>query len=97
MASYDNGDLVRVTGTFTNTSGTKINPAAVYFKIMTPEGTVTTYQYGVDGQVVRSATGIYYCDVDANEPGTWRYRWYSTGSGQAAAEGEFTVPESRFV
>lgn len=97
MATYDNGDLVRITGTFTNSAGTAVDPAAVYCQIMSPAGTITAYQYGVDVALVKSSTGVYYVDVDANAPGKWRYRFYATGTGQSADEGDFVVARSRFV
>lgn len=96
MANYDKGDLVRITGTFTDSAGDATDPAAVYFKFTTPAGATTSYQYGVDAEIVKSSTGIYYVDVDANASGTWYYRYYSTGTGQAAEEGAFTIDRSNF-
>ena len=96
MATYDKGDLVRVTGTFTNAAGTAIDPAVVKFQFITPAGVTTTYTYGTDAEVVRSATGVYYVDINASQTGTYRYRFYSTGMGQAAAEGNFRVDTSSF-
>lgn len=97
--TYDLGDLVRCDTSdtpFTNTAGTVIDPAAVFFKVKDPNGTVTTYTYGVDAALVKSAVGTYYVDVNANVAGTWYYRFYSTGSGQAADENSFTVATSQF-
>jgi uncharacterized protein YfaS (alpha-2-macroglobulin family) len=90
---YDTGDLVRCTGTFA-TDGTNVDPTAVLFKVKSPTGTVTTYTYGTDVQLVKSATGIYYVNVSATENGMYRYRFYSTGTGQAASEGQFRVRDS---
>lgn len=96
---YDLGDEVRCSTAevpFTNTAGTVIDPAAVFFKVKNPSGTVTTYTYGVDAALVKVSTGIYRVDVDANMSGTWWYRFYSTGSGKAADERSFTVAASEF-
>ena len=97
MNTYDNGDLVKCTGTFTQ-SDAAIDPTSVYFKFKTPRpgSTITTYTYGVDVELVRADTGVYYVYVDANQDGEWRYRLYSTGTGQAAAEKAFMVRESAF-
>lgn len=92
--AYDIGDLVRCTGTFAS-SGANVNPAAVMFKAKSPAGVVTTYTYGVDAALVRDATGVYHVDVSATEAGDWSYRFWSTGTGQAAAEGQFGVRFSR--
>jgi hypothetical protein len=96
---YAVGEQVRCTGTFTNAAGTNVDPTIVFFQIRDPTNTVSTvteYQYGVDPEVVRSAVGVYYIDVDGDKPGHWYYRPYSTGSGAAAKEGEFRVKSSRF-
>lgn len=91
ITCYQKGDLVRVTGTFTNSAGTAIDPAAVFFAYTNSAGSTTTLQYGVDGAVVKSSTGVYYVDVSASSAGRWYWRWYSTGTGQAADIGEFVV------
>lgn len=93
--AYDIGDLVRCTGTFAS-SGSNVNPSAVMFKVKTPAGTVTTYTYGTDAALVRDSTGVYHVDVDAATAGDYVYRFWSTGTGQAAAEGQFWVRPTLF-
>lgn len=88
---YSEGDLVRCTGTFTNADGDAVDPTAVIFKTKDPSGNITTLTYGVDAALVKSATGVYYVDVDVDEAGLWWYRFESTGTGQAAGEDKFTV------
>lgn len=89
---YDLGDLVRVSGTFKTQAGAAIDPSTVSFEFRRPDGTVTSYAY--PATIVRDSLGTYHVDIDANAPGTWRYRWESTGTGQAAEEGAFVVKES---
>ena len=96
MANYDKGDLVRCAAAFTNTAGTAIDPTAVLFKVKDPSGNITTYTYLTDAELVKDSTGNYHVDVDADEVGTWYYRYYSTGTGQAAGEGTFDVLETEF-
>lgn len=93
---YDVGDLVRVTGTFTDSAGTATDPTVVGFKYNDPAGTTTTYIYGTDAEVVKDSTGVYHVDISATTKGVWEYRWYATGVGQSAGEGHFTVRVSRF-
>jgi hypothetical protein len=89
---HDLGDLVRVAAEFKDAdTGTLINPDTVNVSIKTPAGHLTTYTYGTDAEVVRDSTGLYHLDVDADTSGTWYYRWFSTGSGQAAEEKRFDV------
>jgi len=94
--AFDKGDLVRCTGTFTNGAGAGVDPTAVLFKVKMPGGTITTYTYGTGAEVVRDSTGVYHVDVDANAAGEWYYRFYSTGTGQAAEEARFSVDGSEF-
>jgi len=94
--TWDVGDLIRCTGTFTDSAGAAVDPANVFVKIKDPSRNVDTYQYGVDSELVKSGTGVYYTDVDVDERGTWAYRWYSTGTGQAAGENTFKARESLF-
>lgn len=91
--SYDIGDLVRVTGTFT-VGGTATDPTTITLKVMNPAGTTTTYTYALS-QVTKSATGIYYKDVSPDTRGVWMYEWTGTGTCQAVDEGEFWVKDSR--
>jgi hypothetical protein len=95
--SYDLGDLVRVTGAFKDAAGEPIDPTAVSFKLRDPTGAVTTFVYGVAPALVKDSTGHYHIDVSASMSGTWRYRWESTGAGQAAEEGAFVVAPSGLV
>lgn len=95
--TYDVGDLVRVSGEFKASGGALSDPTVVYVKYKDPSGNETTKQYGVDAAVVKDATGQYHLDIDVDEAGTWYYRWYSTGTGQAAKEVEFIVDPSAFA
>lgn len=90
---YDVGDEIRCTGTFTDADGTAQDPTAVMFAYKDPSGTTTTLTYGTDAALIKSDTGVYYVDLDIDESGIWRYRFYSTGDGQAAGEDYFHARE----
>lgn len=94
--TYKKGGLVRCTGTFTDSSGDAIDPTSVFFSALSPGGTQTDYTYGTNAELVKSSTGVYYVDVNANASGDWYYRFYSTGSGQAANETRFVIQSSQF-
>ena len=84
---YDLGDSIRVSATFTDADTLDaVDPDVVNLSIRTPDGTLTTYTYGVGGNVVKADVGQYYSIVDVNQSGSWFYRWWSTGFGQAAKE-----------
>ena len=93
---YEKGDLVRASGAFTNVLGEALDPTTVIFQFKDPTGSTTSYTYGAASQVVKDSTGNYHVDVDASAVGTWYYRFYSTGTGQAADEGKFIVEPSAF-
>lgn len=91
---YDQGDLVHVIGTWTDPydDDAAIDPDVVNVTVTDPSGTETTYVYGTDAEVVRSSVGVYYADIDvSSEGGDWWYRWWSTGTGQAAEKKKLLV------
>ena len=94
--SYQVGDLVRATGTFTNAALAPIDPSAVFGQYRDPSGNTTTLTYGVDAALVRDSQGIYHIDIKVDEPRNWHYRFYSTGTGQAANEASFHVVGTEF-
>lgn len=94
--TYDVGDTVRVQGVFKNSSDVVVDPGTVTFKLKSPGGTVTTYVYGTDAQVVKTGTGTYYVDALPTLEGRYSYRWAGTVTNVAAGEGYFIVRESNF-
>jgi len=93
---YDKGDLVRVSGAFTDSDSAAQDPTAVKFQFTDPSDNTTSYTYGTDDELVKDSTGNYHVDVDCDETGLWRWHWYSTGTGQASDEGRFYVSDSEF-
>jgi hypothetical protein len=97
MSEYVKGSQVRCSGAFTNAAGAAQDPTNVFFKQKDPEGTVTTYEYGTDSELVKDSTGNYHVDVDADQAGIWYYRFEATGTGKGADEQTFTVARSQFA
>jgi hypothetical protein len=91
------GSVVRYSVTFKDAAGANADPTNVYFRTEDPNGDFTRYHYGVDSTIVKTATGLYYADVEAGVSGLWLWRFEGTGANQSACEGSFTVPESNFV
>jgi hypothetical protein len=96
MATYQEGDLVRIDTTITNAAGTKIDPTALTAYYRTPGGVTTTLVYLTDAALVRESTGVYYVHISATEPGPWFYSFKATGTGQSADESHFNVVPSIF-
>ena len=96
MNEYALQTAVRCDVTFRNLAGNVADPTTVTFYVHDSEGEETDYLYGVDPEIVRVSTGIYYVLVDANKPGTWTYRFNGTGAVKAADEEQFRVLRSVF-
>lgn len=93
MRTHDVGDLIKLTGTFTDpdNNDSVIDPTAVRLKIEDPSGNVSKIAYdgddldlSEDARIWRSAEGVYNYNLDIDEAGVWHYRFYSTGVGQAS-------------
>lgn len=82
--AYSVGDLITVTGTWTDAAGDAVDPAVVLAEYRDPSGNVTSLTYGVDAALVKDGVGNYSVDIDINAAGRWHYRFWSTGMGQAA-------------
>lgn len=94
--AYHLGDLVRISGAWTNAAGTATDPTAVFAQYTTPAGVTTSLTYLTDAELVKDSTGNYHVDINGNAVGTWYYRFYSTGTGQGANEGYFVINRSEF-
>lgn len=82
---------VKCQGTFTDSDGAVTDPTAVFFQFLEPGAAIVSYEYGTDAELVKDSTGVYYVLLDADTVGRWLFRFYSTGTGQAAAEDGFDV------
>lgn len=87
---YDLGDQIRLRGTFSDDDDVATDPTAVFVAVDSPS-TSTLYQYGVDDELIKAETGIYYVDINLDEAGEWSYRFYSTGTGKAAGKERLLV------
>lgn len=85
-AVYDSGDTRRLTVTFTNSSDANTDPTAVSFAMREPDGTVTSYVYTTDVELVKQATGIYYVDWPFAKQGRHSWRFVGTGTVAQTAE-----------
>lgn len=109
MNIYDEGDIVRMIVTFTDpATNLPVDPGTVTVAFAVapnetgPLGTPTTYIYTgatapAVGIVARTAPGVYEAQADStSQPGWWTYRGVSTGTGQAAADGQLRVTAKPF-
>lgn len=92
--TFSKGSKVRLQVTFVDVAGVVVDPDLVFLQYIAPGAAVVTKTYPAD--ITRVSVGVYRIDLDATASGRWDWRWYSTGSGQAADEGFFLVSASAF-
>lgn len=95
--AYDVGDAVRFSVTFQDLNGTNVDPDTVVFKTKNPAGTISTYTYGSDAEVVKDSTGKYHCDIVVGSEGFWFARWEGSGTVYAAGDTKIYVKQTEFV
>ena len=89
--SYTIGQQIRFSAAFKNLAGTLTDPTTVTFKIESPSGTVVTYVYLTDSQLIKDSTGNYHVDYLPASSGAWNYRWEGAGAIVSASEQWFDV------
>ena len=62
VSVFQVGDKVRLSAAFTDIDDAAQDPGGVQFKLRAPDGTITTYVYGADVEVVKDSTGNYHVD-----------------------------------
>lgn len=88
---------VRIAANFQDDERVDIDPDTITVKIMSPQGTISSYVYATDAEVIKASTGDYYIDYTPNASGLWHYRWETTGENESiAVEGQFRVMSSPF-
>lgn len=102
--AYRLGDSRKFTVRFEDGDGKPYDPPKVRYKRRVPAGTITTYVYGTDVQLVKVAVGEYYVlevfPLNTSYIGKWNIRFEGLESDlttpQAEDEYEFTVTGSIF-
>jgi hypothetical protein len=75
----DQGDTVRLTATFRNTSGALTNPSTITFAQRTPTQTAAQATVTTSGNT-NVSTGIYVRDVPLATAGLWQFEMRGTGN-----------------
>lgn len=94
-ATYDIGDTVRCTATFT-TASTAVDPTTVIARVNTPLGVTTSYVYGTDAALLKDGIGVYHIDIYPANAGKYTYRFEGGGVAGSAVEATFNVRVSAF-
>lgn len=96
MSVINPGDIVRVRTDppFSDSAGVPADPSTVRLKWRRHDE-VTTWVFGTDAEIIKTAVGTYYADIPVTEVGTYYARWEGEGAVIAAEETSFFV-ESAF-
>lgn len=99
MTSYLLGRKIRLTVTITSVAtGAAADPDNLTLTIRNRDTSINTaYVYGTDAEIVKSATGIYYCDITPAADGNYSYRWSCTGTITDAVEDQYSIEPSEVV
>lgn len=92
--TYTLGTAVKITAEFKTEAGDLFDPDAVIAKVQKPSdaaGTVTSYTYGIDAEVERTSTGLYFMWIATDEIGDWVYGWLSDDDHDVANDGTFSI------
>lgn len=77
-------------------SGELIDPENLHLRIRHySSDTIEEYTYPTDPQIIKEDVGIYYMDTTPDAPGTYGYRWWSTGEVEDANEETFIIADTR--
>jgi hypothetical protein len=96
MTIYQVGDGVRLQATFTSLDGVNTDPTTVSLKVTDPGGTTTTYTYA-GGDITKAATGVFRYTLSITTAGDYTYKWFGTGTVQAASKDrEITAEATAF-
>ena len=91
MKTYDVGDMVRLTASFTNEQGEPADPDTVVLRIRKGDGSVLD----VDAEsIAYDEPGEYHYDVEPDRAGKWTYSFDGTGTIDQSATGEFYVRDT---
>lgn len=96
MPEYYPTTRARVEVEIRNFSNVYTDPTQLVFTIEEPDGTHTSYTWGIDSEIVRSSAGRFYIDWDADQVGQHKYIWQANGAIQAAIGGSFNIKEPNF-
>lgn len=90
------GDSPRVYVEFRDAlTGDLMDPDSVSLSVKSPDGVLTTVAYSEEtSDIIKDDVGQYHAFIDANQSGTWFYRWWAAGNGQSAEERRFIVREA---
>lgn len=93
---YRLNEVVKIDTTF-KVSDVLTDPTTVTLAVTNPSGTITTYLYGTNVELVKDSVGTYHLNVTANQLGLWQYVWTGTGAVESVKESYLTVTQGASI
>jgi len=94
---YDEGEVVTISMSFVDTSGTPVSPANILLQLRDPVSReITEY---IENQITEDAVGEWHRDIVTTgfSEGTWFYKVYASGDAQGAKEWAFIIKVSELT
>lgn len=86
------GNIIRISGAFTDVNGAAVDPTTVTLRIKPPSGSTV-----VVTNATKDSVGNYHYDYTPTLKGKHYYRWEGTGACVTANEGDFQIEKSKIV
>jgi hypothetical protein len=90
------GDIVVVYGTLL-VNDIPTDPTYLRLEIVDPVGTVTSYIWTADVEVVRDTVGAFHFNLMITQNGSWTYRWFSNSTLTAFETGTIDVANTVII
>ena len=95
-AGYVVGSVAWMKVEIKDRDGNYVDPGALVFKLLKPDGTLLSYTYNTNPQLERESLGIYIVEYKTEMAGLHSFRFESSGAGEGASEDFFEVARSSF-
>lgn len=89
--TYDVGDRRKLSVIIRDEEGLPADPGFLEFSIREPDGDITSYQYGINSELIRTGVGIYFVYWDCAKNGLHRWRFEAGGNVVVAEQTTFAV------
>jgi hypothetical protein len=101
METFDEGSPVTAIATlWDRVTDALTDPTTVTFNFQrllpTPVGTLVSFAYPADAEVVRDSVGQFHCDLVGGEPGIWFCEVQAAGALAAVTWDKFEIRASPF-
>ena len=88
---------IRIKSRIRDIDGDLVDPSTIEFELRKPgESSYEVYTSLTVPTVLRQSVGIYYIDLDIDEPGRWQYSWFTYGDPTTSWKSFFEVEDSRY-